>query len=87
MEDIMKNYVDEFCTYLKLKKGLSENSIIAYRHDVCLFLEEYPDVTAVNQTQIMSYLLSMQKQKRKASTQARCIISLRAFFSFLHMKS
>ena len=81
----MKNYVDEFCTYLEIKKGLSKNSITAYRHDVCLFLEKYPDALSVNRTQIMSYLLSLQKQNRKTSTQARCIISLRAFFSYLHM--
>ena len=80
----MKNYVEEFCTYLETKKNLSKNSITAYRHDVNLFLEQYPDVTCVNRTQVMSFLLSLQKQNRKISTQARCIISLRAFFAFLH---
>lgn len=81
----MENYLESFRTYLIEDKELSKNSVVSYCHDVRLYLEQYPSVTGVNATQVMTYLLSLQKEDKKSSTQARSIISLRAFFSFLHM--
>ncbi len=78
-----EDYLKAFCEYLRYTKDLSENSVNAYCHDVKNYLEKYPQVNLINETEIMSYLLCLQKEDRKSSTQARMVISLRAFCAFL----
>lgn len=84
----MLQYVDEYLDYLEQSKRLSPRTIESYRTDIASFIAfaAERDVTEpgdVNRALLGIYLGRMRQQGRAASTQLRCIASLRSFFQYL----
>lgn len=80
--------LSEYLEYLEIEKGLSTNTIDAYRRDLSAFLDfcsaldvnELPDV---QRTHINSYIRDLREKTYSATSVVRKVASLRGFFKWL----
>lgn len=89
----MKEDINSFLTYLAVEKGLSENTVVAYRNDLyqlASFVEEeaarhgsIPLWTGFSRQGVLSYLLSLKERGYVPTTQARKVAAVKSFFSFM----
>lgn len=85
---MLSKFLDGFSKYLYNEKGLSENTLISYKHDIeqyISYLEErgIKNIDAVNKTVVLTYLISLQKKGRATATISRSLASVRAFYTYL----
>src|SRR6478672_7583721 len=84
----LKTYLKSFQSYLKIERGLSQNTIDNYTFDIerlCLFLETNGiDVSPVKITEetVQQFIYAVSKELN-ARSQARIISGLKSFFSYL----
>ena len=82
------SYIKNYQSYLKIERGLSNNTIENYSFDVerlCLFLEQNQiQVSPINITEetVQQFIYSVSKQVN-ARSQARIISGLKSFFNYL----
>jgi integrase/recombinase XerD len=79
--------IKEFMSYLRIEKGLSENSCIAYQQDV-LKLKEFSTPLNLNPDQLRhdnlkEFIALLYDLGLSARTQARIISGIKQFFGFL----
>jgi integrase/recombinase XerD len=77
--------IEDFIGYLKLERGLSGNSLAAYRTDLrelTVFCGE-SSVTATSPSLITRYFGELVQKGRKPATLARKLSSVRHFFAYL----
>lgn len=84
----MDNLILEFIEYLIVERGLSDNTIKAYRRDLKNFItylktQGIIDINQTSRTIIISYLLFMQKDGKASSTISRASASIKSFYHFL----
>lgn len=84
----MKQYLDEYVTYLKDVKGLSRSTIESYRADLQGFIAFAAERDVINpqevtRTMLGLYMGRLRQQGKAASSQLRCTASLRSFFQYL----
>ncbi len=83
-----KTYIKSYQSYLKIERGLSQNTIDNYSLDLerlCLFLEQNLIVVSpvtINEETIQQFIYSVSKEVN-ARSQARIISGLKSFFSYL----
>ncbi len=83
-----KTYIKSYQSYLKIERGLSQNTIDNYSFDLerlCAFLEENLIVispVAINEETIQQFIYAVSKEVN-ARSQARIISGLKSFFSYL----
>lgn len=80
--------LSEYLEYLEVEKGLSQNTLDAYRRDLSAFIEFCTSLGAEELTQIQrnhlnSYILDLREKKYSAPSVMRKIASLRGFFKWL----
>lgn len=81
-------YIIEYQSYLKIERGLSENTILNYTFDIerlCLFLEKNNlSVSPVSITEetLQAFIYAVAKEVN-ARSQARIISGLKSFFNYL----
>lgn len=82
----MDKWVDQFLLYLKIERGLADNTISAYGRDLAVFLNflEKRSLTleTVQGSDVEKYLRELRKTLSARST-ARALSSIRMFFRFL----
>lgn len=75
---------DDYLDWLRLERGLSKNTLLAYQRDLDDFLNfesgMHPTDTPDN---IRLWLAEREKRKLSARTQARGLVTLRGFFGYL----
>lgn len=80
--------IDEFLNMLFFERGLSDNTISAYRTDLLkfeAFLSKFSTVTSlleVTSDDIEKYLNERVKQNLSQRSTSRCLSTLRAFYAF-----
>lgn len=84
-------YQDEFLRYLEKEKKMAQNTLEAYKRDVMdffVFAKEtgVEEMTAVSNTDVVSYLFKMKADNKSAATVNRKLASIRAYFNFLQEK-
>ncbi|PWG53084.1 site-specific tyrosine recombinase XerD [Ligilactobacillus salivarius] len=82
------NILMDYLHYLKVERGLSENTINSYGIDLKLFLEylrenEIPSFNQVNKEVIVNYMQSEKNNNKANSSILRSVSSLRKFFQYL----
>jgi integrase/recombinase XerD len=86
-----QNLIDAFLYEHACAKGLSENTINAYRTDLSHFAvwshEQHTDLLAVNQSLIYDYLSYCYKRGLSATSTVRKLASLRCLYRHLCQKS
>ncbi|WP_106768055.1 site-specific tyrosine recombinase XerD [Paenibacillus faecalis] len=88
----MKQYLDDYISFLKEERGLSASTTESYRKDITGFIDfakerEVDEPVDVNRTLLSLYLGSLKQKGRASSTMMRCIVSLRSFFQYLVRRS
>lgn len=80
--------LSEYLDYLEVEKGLSMNTLDAYRRDLSAFLElcstlGAEELTQIQRTHIGSYIMDLREKKYSPTSVMRKIASLRGFFKWL----
>lgn len=83
----MDKHIEIYKSYLNSKK-LSNNTVSSYIYDINSFREYLGEnygleLTKTRKAQILTYLVSLQKQGKSSSTISRTISALKNFFEFL----
>lgn len=87
-----KNALNDYQNYLRLERGLSENSISSYISDLgklSAYLEEHtrnPGPDIINAETLQEYLYTKAKTLKPRS-QARLVSSLKGFFSYMQFEN
>jgi len=86
---MLMNEVEDFMHYLRIERGLAENTLLSYRRD----LEQYVDYLKraekatnwndIARAHIISFLYVNRKNGKSTATIARIISTLRSFHQFL----
>lgn len=80
----MHQIISQYLEYLELEKGLSQNTIDAYRRDLSDFeiSESVADVNNVDRMTINSYVRKLRENKLAPTSVIRKVASLRGFFKW-----
>lgn len=84
----MFDYIALFMEYLTVELGLSPNTKLAYERDLRLLqkalkLENQEELLTVSRKELLDYMTELKEQGRSASTIARKLASIKAFYRFL----
>lgn len=84
----MEKLIEDFLSYLGAERGLSNNTIVAYRRDVRLFWDilqkgAISDVAQVDEKDLLFFLAQLQEKKYASSSVYRMMMALKVFFRFL----
>ena len=80
-----------FLSYVRVEKGLSHNTILAYGRDLRRFDEflkrrKKEKLQAVDREDVVDFLSSLYKQKLDSRSVSRYLVSLRSFFKYALME-
>ncbi len=78
----MYQIIGEYLEYLELEKGLSANTIDAYRRDLTDFSVNIEDIDLINRMTINSYIRKLKERNFAPSSIIRKIATLRGFFKW-----
>ena len=80
----MYQTISEYLEYLELEKGLSQNTIDAYRRDLENFGQSIncDDINSVDRISINTYVRTLRENKLAPSSIIRKVASLRGFFKW-----
>ncbi len=78
--------ISEYLEYLELEKGLSQNTIDAYRRDIEDFCENISaeEINEIDRHMISSYVRILKERKYAPTSIIRKIASLRGFFKWAY---
>jgi integrase/recombinase XerD len=75
-----------FLTHVKVEKGLSANTVVAYQRDLAKFnvfaQKRKLTLEGVNRDDLVDFLAGMYREKLESRTVARHLVTLRNFFRF-----
>lgn len=79
---------DEYLDWLRLERGLSRNTVLAYQRDLDEFLSLEADGLSIGDTdRIRGWLAVREGRGLSPRTQARGLVTLRSFFKYLVSES
>jgi integrase/recombinase XerD len=82
--------ISSFLTHVRVEKGLSSNTVSAYRRDLAKF-DEFArkrklSLEAVTRDDLVDFLAGLYRQKLESKTVARHLVTLRNFFRFAQIQ-
>ena len=87
----MNTLMCDFADYLRDDRKVSSNTLASYTRDVRRFCDYAAahslDVLRITKTNVITYMLSMQKSGSAASTVSRSLASVRSFYNYLILKN
>lgn len=89
----IQSYLKGFAAYLKLERSLAKNSIDAYCKDVEKLFQYFATqqnekkIDAIKLSDLRVFLVWLNELGAEASSQARIISGLKAFFGYLHTEN
>lgn len=84
-----KSLIKHFLDYLKLEQSMSDNSVVAYAHDIEMFRSyldsTYPSksLNDINQEDIEEFFAHLYDLGLSASSQARILSGIKKFYAYL----
>jgi integrase/recombinase XerD len=82
--------ISSFLTHVRVEKGLSSNTLEAYRRDLVKFdqfaRKRKLSLEAVSRDDLMDFLAGLYRQKLESKTVARQLVTLRNFFRFAQIE-
>ena len=84
----MNNLIDEFLSYLSVERGLSDNTLDAYKRDLARFFGYLKSmyiasIQKVSRQRISAFMLSERERGLSANSVSRELACLKSFFKFL----
>jgi integrase/recombinase XerD len=88
----MESTIHVFLSYLRVEKGLAQNTILAYGRDLkrfVLFLHKRQKhhIDDVNREDIVDFLSGLYKEKMDSRSVARYLVTLRGLYKFAMMEN
>lgn len=74
--------LSEYLDYLEIEKGLSQNTLDAYRRDLSDFLNFCGEFKKIQRTQINTYIRNLHEKKYSPTSITRKIASIRGIFKW-----
>jgi integrase/recombinase XerD len=82
--------ISAFLTHVRVEKGLSSNTVSAYRRDLVKFNDfarkRKLSLEAIRRDDVVDFLAGLYRQKLESKTVARHLVSLRNFFRFAQIQ-
>ncbi len=78
----MYQIIAQYLEYLELEKGLSQNTIDAYRRDLSDFAKDNDDINSVDRLKINTHIRMLREKKLAPTSIIRKVASLRGFFKW-----
>lgn len=82
----MEGHVREFLNCLRIEKGLSDNTVLAYRRDIEKFAafatERGLGTREITRSDVVDFLASLYKRRLDSRSVARHLVTIRNFFRF-----
>src|SRR5207244_10903427 len=76
--------ISSFLTHIRVEKGLSANTVSAYRRDLMKFSDfaqkRKLSLVAVSRDDLVDFLAGLYRQRLESKSVARHVVSLRNFF-------
>jgi integrase/recombinase XerD len=86
-----ERYIKNFVSFLKIEKGLAENSVLAYQRDVQKLMDFAVDnnlkTEELSTNDLKSFLFVLHELGLSARSQARIISGIKQFFHFLILEN
>jgi integrase/recombinase XerD len=83
----MDGLIRSFLTYIRIEKGLAENTLLAYRRDLVKFADfvakNHLEAERIVRSNLVDYLSSLYQRRLDSRSVGRHLASLRQFFRFL----
>ncbi|MCK4401315.1 site-specific integrase, partial [bacterium] len=84
----MNQLLNQFIDYLSVERGLSANTLEAYRRDLTKFFgfldgESSVSIESVGTRNIIAYLIYLRKSKLAIRSISRNLVAVRMFYKFL----
>jgi integrase/recombinase XerD len=84
----VKPLVDEFLNYLSVERGLSKNTIAAYRTDLRFFVNylesrKISSIDRIKRQDISEYLLYLKDKGISSNSISRSLVAIKMFYRFL----
>ena len=84
----MQRYLEDFLSYLGSEKGLAQNTLISYRHDIEMFFSLLKErgKTAIDQAleeDVIAFLSCLKNQEYATSSICRALVAIKVLFRFL----
>ncbi|MBI4355272.1 MAG: site-specific tyrosine recombinase XerD [Candidatus Omnitrophica bacterium] len=84
----MKALIEEFLNFLSVERGLSANTLEAYRRDLLLFAGflaagKTDALARVTRNDILNYVMTEKGRGRASGTLARRLVAIKVFFRYL----
>lgn len=84
-----KSLIKHFIDYLRLEQSMSDNSVVAYAHDIEMFLDflnginKYTSFKDIQQEDIEAFFANLYDLGLSASSQARILSGIKKFYAYL----
>ena len=80
----MYSLLSDFIDYIEIEKGLSPNTIDAYRRDISSFIDfcGETEIAVITRLHISSYILNLRDNNVSPSSMARKLSALKSFFKW-----
>jgi integrase/recombinase XerD len=87
----MESIIHAFLSYMRVERGLAQNTILAYGRDLKRFAEflrkrQKLRMEDVNREDVVDFLSSLYKEKLDSRSVARYLVSLRGLYKFAMME-
>jgi integrase/recombinase XerD len=87
----MESTIHVFLSYMRVEKGLAQNTILAYGRDLKRFADflgkrQKTQIESVSREDIVDFLASLYKEKLDSRSVARYLVSLRGLYKFAMME-
>jgi len=83
--ELIDENVEKYVNFLTFEKGLADNSIIAYKNDLKIFIDfiKTNRISRVEEDELIDFIFFMKAKKYSEPSIARALVSIRNFYVFL----
>ena len=79
----MYDLISEFIDYIEIEKGLSQNTISAYRRDITSFCDFcQSEISSITKLHVNSFILNLKEENLSQTSISRKISALKSFFKW-----
>lgn len=80
--------ISEYLNFLEIERGLSENTVLAYKNDLFLLAEYFTEtpLEEITRRDLSAYIKSLSESNLTSSTITRKIAAIKGFFRYLYNK-
>lgn len=86
----MQGLIQRYVNFVRVEKGLSENTVLAYGRDLKRFedfgKEQKKELDEIGRGEVVDYLRTLYRAKLDSRSVARHVVTLRNFYRFLMME-